>query len=127
MNNIEIERSKNVCKDMNGDGPYLDIIITVRGNHPSLGLNIKINEAGQPVLIDCKSGTPACRIPKWRSTLKNARIKEINNTVVHNLQDIHNAIAIARSNKSKSVECKFATENKVEMHPQLGIPQLHFD
>ena len=71
--------------NMNGYVPYLNITITVRGNHPSLGFNIKINEADQPVIIDCKSGTYACRIPKWRSTLKNARIKEINNTVVHNL------------------------------------------
>ena len=127
INNIEIERPQNVCMDMNGDGPYLDIMMTVRGNHPSLGMNIKINAAGQPILIDCKSGTPACRIPKWRSTLRNARVKEINKEVINNIQDIHNAVAMARSNKIKCVECKFATESKVEMHPQLGIPQLHFD
>ena len=127
INNLEIERPQNVCMDMSRDGPYLNIMITVRGNHPSLGMNIKIDEAGQPILIDCKSDTPACRISKWRTILRNARVKEINKTVVHNLQDIHDAVAMAKSNKSKSVECKFATENKVEMHPQLGIPQLHFE
>ena len=70
VNNLEIEQQVNICMAMNGDGPYLNIDISVRGNHQSLGLNIKSNKAGQPIVIDFKSGTPACYIPKWRSTLK---------------------------------------------------------
>ena len=127
INNAEVLRPELIKMDLDGDGPYLDVEIRIKGEHPTLGLNVTQGKTGQLTLINCKPGTPAARIPKWRSTLRNARVKKLHNTNIKTNSDLIKAIEAAKIDKIEYVRCKFATEKRVDMHPQDGIPQLHFD
>ena len=113
--------------NLDGDGPYLDVEIRIKGQHPTLGLNVTHGKTGQVTLIDYQPGTPAAHIPKWRSTLRNTRIKKFHNIDIKTESDLIKAIEAAKIDKIEYVRCKFATEKRVDMHPQDGIPQLHFD
>ena len=113
--------------DLNGDGEYLNLELRIRGNHPTMGLEIYKNGTGQIVLDKCAPSTPAARLPKWRSQLKLARIKKVHDTPIKHSIDIINAIAQAKTEGLKYINISFALEKRVDMHPQLGIPQLHYD
>ena len=127
IKNVEINRPALITMDQDGDGPYLDIELRVKGVNNTLGLNITTNTTGNLILIDCQPSTPAARIPKWRFTLRNARVKEIYGNIVKTKNDVIAAISKARTDKVEYITCKFATEKRVNIHPQHGIPQLHYD
>ena len=80
-----------------------------------------------PILLHCKPGTSAMRIPRWRSELRNAYITSINDTVVNSMADVRHIFQQIRTNKDKEVKISFSTIEKQAMHPQLGIPQLYQD
>ena len=57
------------------DGPTIKIDLKVKGNHRTLGLVVEDDELiDQVTLFHCQRGTPAAKIKKWRSTLRNAKI-----------------------------------------------------
>ena len=127
IHNINVETPQNITMDSDGDGPYLEIELRVKGENETLGLNVHTNTAGHIILKDCTPSTPAAKIPKWRSTLRNARVKQIYGQDVKNRTDIMSAIKHAKECSEKFIKCKFATEKPVDIHPQKGIPQIHFD
>ena len=54
-------------------------------------------------------------------------MKTINNLPVHTILDAEKAIQAARVANEKTITAHFTTPDRVSMHPQQGIPQLHME
>ena len=92
------------------------------------GLNIiSCPDRNIPMLIDCKPGTSAIRIPKWRSQLRRAYITHINGEQTNSIDDIRSIFNKIRNQKQHQFKIGFSTIEKQAMHPQLGVPQLYHD
>ena len=81
----------------------------------------------RPHLHACLNSTPAARIPKWRSMLRNSFPTEIGTRNIATEQDLVDAVQHARTNKLESVQCQFSIIDKISIHPQLGVPILYHD
>jgi hypothetical protein len=95
-------------------------------NHPSWGLKFRtIN--GRLILEHIEKGTIGSKIARWRSTLKGAWLRRINDTDIHTLEDVHKAVDIIDRRRDKSCILTFS-------HPEIqhglsndGIPQINID
>jgi dUTP pyrophosphatase len=104
------------------------IIIPVKGDHPTLGLNLTQCSARNRLrLIDMHPGTPGSRLPKWRSVLRNAYLISVQDSQITTLEDVKQAIQHARSLGTLKINCKFAVVKSYGIHLHEGIPQLYFD
>lgn len=110
------------------DNPYdneIDITIDVKGDHPTLGLDVQHNKDFDRLqLLACSNGTPAGKIQRWRSTLRNAFIIAVNGNEV---PDITTLKRLIRECRSPQIKVTFGTMEKQAMHPQSGVPNLYFD
>ena len=116
--------------EMSAD-PYdnvIQIILPPKGNHVTLGLHLQQNkEFGNRIqLKSCEKSTPSARIPRWRSTLRNAFLTKINDMEIQSIAQVKEIIAKARSFK-ENIKIHFATIDKIAMHPQKGIPLIYHD
>ena len=104
------------------------ITIPIRGEHPTLGLSTTMCPSRNRLrIIDMALSTPASRIPKWRSTLRNAYVISVQGQPIHDEDSLLNAIKHARQEGYLNLQCVFATDKSYGIHPQEGIPQLYFD
>ena len=104
------------------------IPIQVKGNDPCLGLHLKHNDDFNRLqLIECTPGTPAAKIPKWRSTLRNGFVTKYNDTNISSINDLKTLIAASRKNGNKTISVTFSTVERQSMHPVYGVPQLQHD
>ena len=64
------------------DNPYdnvMSIVIENTGHHPTRGLDLALDEKFEKLkLIACDKSTPAGKIPRWRSTLRNSLLLTFN-------------------------------------------------
>ena len=108
--------------------PYdheMDITIPTDSDHPTLGLDLQhCKTQDRPQLIACSKGTPAGRINKWRSTLRNGFVLAINKQPVQTIPEIKQMI---KDNTDTHLTFTFGTIDRHAMHPQSGVPQLYFD
>lgn len=113
--------------------PYDNHTHRILNIHPSdidpyFGLNIQIcTKRDLPILVDCKRGTSAMKIQKWKSELRNAYITSINDTPIHSINDIKTQFEQLHQHKPSAIKIGFSTIKKQSMHPQHGIPQLYHD
>lgn len=106
----------------------LPIDITVKGDHPTLGLKVEMcNYRHRLRLADMVISTPASRVPRWRSTLRNAYILTIQDQPIYNTGHIEEAVATARRQGLMKLQVVFSTDQSYGIHPMEGIPQLYFD
>ena len=109
-------------------GPTLEVTCKVKGNDDHLGMALEMNEdTNRLTLTEYRKGTPAARIPRWRSTLRGAVLLKIDNTNVSTKEDVTEMIRKLKLNNMKQTQLLFATEDKVPVHTQQGIPQLYYD
>ena len=102
--------------------------VTVTGNNPTLGFDLRTcKHFGLPQVHDCLKSTPAAKLPRWRSELRNAYVTSVNGKPVATVSQFCESIELARATATTTVEIGFATISKASMHPQLGIPQLYHD
>ena len=95
--------------------------------HPTVGLEIDMcPRRNRPILKNCLKGTPAARIARWRSTLRNAYILSVNDIPVNNLSDITELIKKAQD-FGNPIDVVFGTMEKHSLHPQHGTPLVYFD
>ena len=95
--------------------------------HPSQGLDLEIcPQRNLPRLKGCLKGTPAVRISRWRSVLRNAYILSVNGSDVTTIDDVVEAISLAKG-KNDDVSIVFGTMEKSALHPQNGTPLVYFD
>ena len=99
------------------------ISITKTGSLPTLGLQIKNDERG-PIITHCSRGSPAAKIPRWRTILKNAILYSIDGHTVHTDSDIIQMIALSAGPK---IDLCCVPPEPTDIHPETGLPQLNFD
>ncbi len=99
------------------------------GQDELLGLDVVIDEAtGLPQLRDIRKSTPAARIKKWKSQLRNSYITSVNGTEVTTIDEIRDAIKPSFVDPDNpEVTIVFATSDKFAINPQMGLPQLYHD
>ena len=99
------------------------------GDTLDLGFDIQVcKKFGLPQVIDVRRSTPAARLPRWRSELRNAYITSVNGQAVSTIQQIKDHIHTHRTTREdQPIEIGFATITKHAMHPQEGVPQLYHD
>jgi len=131
---IKVKDQDNIVLSDNPYGPTLEVQCKIKGNDPTLGLELNsTSKTDTLTLIHCKKGTPAARIPRWRSQLRNAVLMEVNGERVKSIQDVLRTIAHLKlkmessKRKRKDVTLLFRTVEKVSVHPQRGIPQMYYD
>ena len=106
----------------------ITIPIAIKGTNPCLGLHLRENnEFGRLQLLDCTPSTPAARIPRWRSTLRNGFVTKYNDTVVSSVDQLKTLITISRDKGDKMAYITFSTIERQAMHPIYGVPQLQHD
>jgi hypothetical protein len=106
----------------------IDVDIAIKGNHPTLGMILEeCAYRARPRLTDMALSTPGSRVPKWRSTLRNTYLTQINGVPVDNITHITNVIAKARQERNIKIKCSFACDKSYGIHPFEGVPQLYFD
>ena len=110
------------------DNPFdneLNITIDNKGNHPTLGLDVAHHKDFDKVqLLSCSKGTPAGKIPRWRSTLRDSSVLTVNQTPITDITSLKRAI---RECDDPTITITFGTIEKQAMHPQTGVPQLYFN
>ena len=109
-------------------GPTLTMEIDVKGSHSTLGLQLDDNNMiGRLYLRHCEKSTPSARMPKWRTNLRNSSLIRINNQPVKSINEVKRLIAQARTDNIPKLQFTFATDERVSIHPEHGVPQLYFD
>ena len=94
----------------NRNGPTLKIELKIKGKHNTLGLIVDDKSyANSVILKHCQKGTPSARIPKWRSTLRDATIHSVNDTLIHTTTDLSNVIRTAKTQQHTSIIIEFIT------------------
>jgi len=72
-------------------------------------------------------GTPAHKLPRWRSTIKRGILLNINNKPVASSADVTAYIQQAKAQKLTHIRCKFATLQYQPLHPHEGSLMLYYD
>ena len=109
-------------------GPSTDFTLPLKGQHPTLGLDlIKHPDNSRILMKSCSPSTPAARIPRWRSTLRNSIIIAVNNTPIDSSHQVAAIIAKARAAKVPSVSFTVVPQEHIDVTPDTNIPQIHFD
>ena len=103
----------------------MQIKISPTGTHETLGLITTTTKEGV-IIKECKKSTPSAKIPKWRQHVRNGILLSINNKPIKTQKDVIDAIKQARISRT-TVICTISTKQSCSIHPETGIPQLHFD
>lgn len=96
----------------------LTISIDIKGQHPTLGLQLAKQKDGQRLQLEHISpSTPATKIPKWPSTLRWSYLIEIDGTPVNNVEMWNKLLPLQSSNKdSKLTAYSLLKNNMVPIH-----------
>ena len=111
------------------DDPYnnrVTINLERKGQHPLYGLLLdqcKVRE-GVVKIIGCAVGSRARRIPDWKTLLKGSDLLCVNGESVTTLTI---AIDLINQATGPTVQLTVGTHDKIPIHPQEGVPQMHFD
>ena len=109
-------------------GPTTTATIRVSGVHPTLGLELDFTDTSHRLILrNCAKSTPAHKIKRWRSTLRNGSLIRIDNKPTPTINDVEAIIEQARLEQKSHLTLTFATDEKVPVHVESGVPQLHFD
>ena len=109
-------------------GPSTEFTLPLKGQHPTLGLDLITDpNNSQIVMKSCSPSTPAARIPRWRSTLRNSVIIAVNGAPIDSSQQIMDIITKARTAKDPSLSFTVIPKEHIEVTPDTNIPQIHFD
>ena len=121
VNNIPLSSEFDLSS--NPFGPSLNITIKFKGTHPTLGLISSIdNDTSSLILESMSPSTPAHRIPRWKSTLRQSTIIAVDDNPVHNNDEIMQCILNARKLGLKQVFLTFITQEK---YISIQTPVFH--
>jgi len=131
---IKVRDQDNIVLSDNPYGPTPEVKCKLKGNDSTLGFELNnTSRTDKLTLIHCRKGTPAARIPRWRSQLRNAVLMEINGKMVKSIQDVIRTVEHLKlqmewnKRKYKVVTLLFKTVEKISVHPQRSIPQMHYN
>ncbi len=114
------------------EDPFDDVIaiaIDDFGCHSTMGLVLQhCPYRNRPQLMDILPSQPASRIKRWRSTIKNSYVTQIDEHTIQTIDDIISAIKQCRFQKIQPITIEFSVEVKPSgIHPTEGIPMLFSD
>ena len=134
INSPQFDDTNSFILSNNPYGPSLTVTTRIRGNHETLGFELDDQTmSNRLILLNCKKGTPAARVPKWRSQLRGAMLVAVNQKKVQTMEEVVRTldelrVKVASQKASQQVvDLTFVTLEKVSIHPQKGVPQLYFD
>jgi deoxyuridine 5'-triphosphate nucleotidohydrolase len=112
--------------------PFDDVItVTVKdfGTHSTMGMILQqCSQRNKPRLVDIQPSQPCSRIKKWRSTIKNGYITQIEEYPISSIDDVKAAISASRTKPLEYIHIEVALDIKpTGIHPVEGIPQLFSD
>jgi hypothetical protein len=93
---------------------------------PTAGLECQ-EKNGKLFLRNMTPSTPGAKIRAWRSRLRDARLIQVNDTVVSTIKDLTNAIAQLSSDNAKSCTLLLAHSELRDGLVETGIPQINVD
>ena len=112
--------------------PFDDVIpiaIDDFGSHATMGMVLQqCPVRNRPQLVNILPSNPASRIKRWRSTLRNAYITQIDEHSIETIDDVIQAIQQCRTNHLTTITIEFAVDIKPSgIHPTEGIPIIFSD
>ncbi len=112
--------------------PFDDVItLTVKdfGTHDTMGMILQpCSQRNKPKLVDIQPSQRCSRIKKWRSTIKNGYITQIEEYTISSIEDVKTAIRASRTKHLEHIHIEVALDIKpTGIHPVEGIPQLFSD
>ena len=123
-----VHKPEDFCLSTNPFGPSTTVSLLSKGNHATLGLNLVTHlENKRITLKSCAPSTPAVRIPRWRSTLRDALLIALGGIPVEHIKDVHNTVSSGIKSTSKTLEFTFVPTEHVNIRPDDNVPQIHFD
>ena len=109
-------------------GPTTTTEIKITGVHPTLGLELEHqSHNGRMILRNCTKGTPAHKIKKWRSTLRDGNLLRMDNKPVSSPEKVKKIVQEARLQNKSTITLTLATEERIPVHIDSGTPQIFFD
>ena len=106
----------------------LTIMIDIKGDHPTLGIQTTPSPfSGRLQIQDMVPGTPAAKIPKWRSTLHRAIMLKFNGKHVHNAPSLATHIQAACSQGLLRAQVEVATVGHHAIHSTKGSLHLYYN
>jgi len=106
----------------------IEIPLTTRSINITLGILVKLGtQMNRIKLINCITGAPTVKIPRWCSAIKNGLITKLNGINVTSIPQLKEMITKVGLIKETIVTIIVSTVIRSAMHPIFGVPQLHHD
>jgi KUP system potassium uptake protein len=99
---------------------------TTEDGQPAAGMRM-IQVGDRVFLAGMAPSTPAARIPRWRSRCRGAWIIKVNDTVVHSVQEVYDAVKKAKQQQHKKLVVLMAHSEIKDGLTHDGIPQVNVD
>lgn len=106
----------------------------LRQRHDTLGFVLQsCPNRGLPVITQCKQGTPAGKIPRWRSSIRDGYLLRINDTTIDQSKSPAEMLEQATkclqqyTQNTEEVTLRIGLIEKINMHPTEGTPMIYFD
>ena len=103
------------------DTCHLDV-----AQHPTGGTELR-HEADRLILTGTQPGSPAAKLPRWRSRLKHAWLIRVNDQDVHTPDDVSQALLIAQTKGIQTTSLLFAHSEIKHGLTNDGLPQCNVD
>ena len=115
---------------LSGDpfGPSFHQTVPTAGDHPTLGFELRSDpDRGRLLVANCAAGTPAHRIPRWRTQLRFAYLLAIDNRLVANVDDATTIVKSLCTAGTSQCVLTFTFDAVRNTLSDTGLPQLYFD
>eukprot|EP00970_Alexandrium_tamarense_P010353 scaffold2093_cov141-Alexandrium_tamarense.AAC.6 len=100
------------------DTCHLDV-----AQHPTGGTELR-HEADRLILTGTQPGSPAAKLPRWRSRLKHAWLIRVNDQDVHTPDDVSQALLIAQTKGIQTISLLFAHSEIKHGLTNDGLPHV---
>jgi hypothetical protein len=107
-------------------GPSFPETTLVSGIHPTLSLDLHYDtDRRRCQITKMDPGTPAHRIPQWRSRLRHDFVPSINQAPVHTIADALQAISKSRQLDNTTIVVVLTKDDAPNCLSAVGLPQLY--
>ncbi len=106
----------------------IPVQIDLKGHHPTLGMVFETCPIHNRLpLKDIVPSTPAAKIKKWRSTLKNHHLVSVGTHIIRTIDELTSIIQTFMDNNNLFIQLCFSVDKHYGINPTSQIPILHWD